>query len=74
MSINLHLSDVFSWLNWAYVYFRKEDPRSEVLSFYQIKGVCDINMIYIIGDVHPDHLDKCWITGFSTVKLFFSSL
>ena len=74
MSINLHLSDAFSWLNWAYVYFRKENPRSEVLSFYQIKGVCDINMIYIIGDVHPDHLDKCWITGFSTVKLFFSSL
>ena len=49
----------FSWLGWAYVYFRKENPRSELLSFYQIKGVCDVNMIYIIGDVHLDHLDKC---------------
>ena len=71
LSINSHLSDVFSWFNWAYVYFRKENPRSEVLLFYQIKGVCDINMIYIIGDVHLDYLDKCWITGFSTVKYSF---
>ena len=71
VSINLGLSHVFSWLDWAYMYFREEHPRGEVLSLYHIREYVILTWI-IIGDIHLHHLGKWCITGSFTVKLFFS--